>query len=154
MSRRMQHLKAKSRFFNLIPVFQKHIRFRQRQLRADHTGKIQRRIGKRRSIQLVHIELYAVFQPWPRIKHVIKVRMRQQHRRDLPAADRAANRRILRARIDQHALIGAIRPHDISIDIQRAAGHGFDIQLHQNVLLESISSVTGPSLISETFISV
>ena len=44
------------------------------------------------------------------------------------------------------SLIGAIRPHDISIDIQRAAGHGFDIQLHQNVLLESISSVTGPSL--------
>ena len=85
---------------------------------------------------------------------MVEVRVREQHRLDLSAADRAVDRRIFRAGINQHALIRAGRAHHVGIHIQRAARHGFDIQLHQNVLLESISSVTGPSLTSETFISV
>ena len=50
----------------------------------------------------------------------------------------------------------AAQAHDVGIDLQRPAGDRSNVEIfhHQNVLLESTSSVTGPSLTSETFMSV
>ena len=103
----------------------------------------------------MHVELRAALQPGARIQHVVKVRVRQQHSLDRPPADRTLHRRKLRAGIDQEAFLPAARSHDVGVDLQRPARDRSNVEIiHQNVLLESTSSVTGPSLTSETFMSV
>jgi len=102
----------------------------------------------------MNIELNALRKPGQRVKHVIKVRMRKQNGGDGPSADRAFNRGALGARIDQNAARIPRQAHNVRIDLQRTADDRTDIQIiHQNVLLESSSSVTGPSLINDTFMS-